>query len=274
MSDLGLGGVLNSTNNQNIIFNNVQIVNNLSINEAPQNLILGHHQSLPNQKLNETNENIGAASISNIKLVNFQPSNSLLNQDNFKNQIREIPTSSVQILTHTGSLLNNLPLNQNLSGISNPTNEINNSTQYQTIHVNNLTNLQGINLPGTPRKNDSYNTNNVSQQYSNFVTTNSVTNPRVGQTNFTNLDNLPNLSNFSQLSNTVYPSVTVASRVPVQSSQIGTGSNILPATKPKAHRPTRKKGETKKCRKVYSIHRKDEWCKACIWKKACTRFPD
>ena len=37
---------------------------------------------------------------------------------------------------------------------------------------------------------------------------------------------------------------------------------------------TRKRGDSKKCRKVYGIEHKDQWCKACIWKKACQRFPD
>ncbi|CAJ1077207.1 zinc finger protein 395b isoform X2 [Xyrichtys novacula] len=34
------------------------------------------------------------------------------------------------------------------------------------------------------------------------------------------------------------------------------------------------RGEAKKCRKVYGIERKDQWCTACRWKKACQRFPD
>ncbi|XP_034018051.1 zinc finger protein 395b isoform X2 [Thalassophryne amazonica] len=34
------------------------------------------------------------------------------------------------------------------------------------------------------------------------------------------------------------------------------------------------RGETKKCRKVYGVERKDQWCTACRWKKACQRFPD
>ena len=36
----------------------------------------------------------------------------------------------------------------------------------------------------------------------------------------------------------------------------------------------RKRGDSKKCRKVFGIENKDKWCKACIWKKACQRFPD
>ncbi|XP_051264585.1 zinc finger protein 395b isoform X2 [Dicentrarchus labrax] len=34
------------------------------------------------------------------------------------------------------------------------------------------------------------------------------------------------------------------------------------------------RGEAKKCRKVYGVERKDQWCTACRWKKACQRFPD
>ncbi|KAF7664338.1 hypothetical protein LDENG_00180490 [Lucifuga dentata] len=34
------------------------------------------------------------------------------------------------------------------------------------------------------------------------------------------------------------------------------------------------RGESKKCRKVYGVERKDQWCTACRWKKACQRFPD
>lgn len=34
------------------------------------------------------------------------------------------------------------------------------------------------------------------------------------------------------------------------------------------------RGEAKKCRKVYGVERRDQWCTACRWKKACQRFPD
>ncbi|XP_036388166.1 zinc finger protein 704-like [Megalops cyprinoides] len=44
------------------------------------------------------------------------------------------------------------------------------------------------------------------------------------------------------------------------------------------HKPftgTRKpRGEAKKCRKVYGMEKKDMWCTACRWKKACQRFTD
>ncbi|XP_022605612.1 zinc finger protein 395-like [Seriola dumerili] len=36
----------------------------------------------------------------------------------------------------------------------------------------------------------------------------------------------------------------------------------------------RVRGEAKKCRKVYGIEHRDQWCTACRWKKACQRFLD
>uniref|UniRef100_UPI003AB063C0 zinc finger protein 395-like n=1 Tax=Centroberyx gerrardi TaxID=166262 RepID=UPI003AB063C0 len=34
------------------------------------------------------------------------------------------------------------------------------------------------------------------------------------------------------------------------------------------------RGEAKKCRKVYGIEHREQWCTACRWKKACQRFID
>ncbi|XP_028257284.1 zinc finger protein 395a isoform X2 [Parambassis ranga] len=34
------------------------------------------------------------------------------------------------------------------------------------------------------------------------------------------------------------------------------------------------RGEAKKCRKVYGIEHREQWCTACRWKKACQRFLD
>ncbi|KAG1943898.1 zinc finger protein 704 [Pimephales promelas] len=43
----------------------------------------------------------------------------------------------------------------------------------------------------------------------------------------------------------------------------------------KAATGTRKpRGEAKKCRKVYGMEKRDLWCTACRWKKACQRFTD
>ncbi|XP_022918975.1 zinc finger protein 395 [Onthophagus taurus] len=38
--------------------------------------------------------------------------------------------------------------------------------------------------------------------------------------------------------------------------------------------PRRARGDSKKCRKVYGMDNKDQWCTQCKWKKACTRFVD
>ncbi|XP_074537381.1 zinc finger protein 704 isoform X1 [Halichoeres trimaculatus] len=44
---------------------------------------------------------------------------------------------------------------------------------------------------------------------------------------------------------------------------------------PKSALGTRKpRGEAKKCRKVYGMEKRDMWCTACRWKKACQRFTD
>ncbi|XP_034127871.1 histone acetyltransferase KAT6A isoform X1 [Drosophila guanche] len=36
----------------------------------------------------------------------------------------------------------------------------------------------------------------------------------------------------------------------------------------------RTRGENKKCRKVYGMEKRDQWCTQCRWKKACSRFGD
>ncbi|XP_008589272.1 PREDICTED: SLC2A4 regulator isoform X2 [Galeopterus variegatus] len=38
--------------------------------------------------------------------------------------------------------------------------------------------------------------------------------------------------------------------------------------------PRKPRGDAKKCRKVYGMDRRDLWCTACRWKKACQRFLD
>lgn len=44
---------------------------------------------------------------------------------------------------------------------------------------------------------------------------------------------------------------------------------------PRNHCTSRRiRGEAKKCRKVYGIEHRDQWCTACRWKKACQRFLD
>ncbi|NWI50257.1 ZN395 protein, partial [Calyptomena viridis] len=52
-------------------------------------------------------------------------------------------------------------------------------------------------------------------------------------------------------------------------------SHLIVASPPRASVGTRKvRGEAKKCRKVYGIEHRDQWCTACRWKKACQRFLD
>ncbi|OXA58169.1 zinc finger protein 704 [Folsomia candida] len=43
---------------------------------------------------------------------------------------------------------------------------------------------------------------------------------------------------------------------------------------PKSSPVRRPRGDTKKCRKVYGMERRENWCTQCRWKKACTRFGD
>nr|XP_020463734.1 SLC2A4 regulator isoform X2 [Monopterus albus] len=65
-------------------------------------------------------------------------------------------------------------------------------------------------------------------------------------------------------------------RQPAASAHTAVNKNhtlITPAAKsaPGARKP---RGEAKKCRKVYGMEKKDMWCTACRWKKACQRFTD
>lgn len=54
-----------------------------------------------------------------------------------------------------------------------------------------------------------------------------------------------------------------------------TKSHALTTPALKSTPGTRKpRGEAKKCRKVYGMEKKDMWCTACRWKKACQRFTD
>ncbi|XP_004529210.1 transcription initiation factor TFIID subunit 1 isoform X2 [Ceratitis capitata] len=78
------------------------------------------------------------------------------------------------------------------------------------------------------------------------------------------------------------PGVTVASahvhqqhtthHAQQQQSQHGTIANTNKLTANSPNRRTR--GENKKCRKVYGMERRDQWCTQCRWKKACSRFGD
>ncbi|XP_058618858.1 zinc finger protein 704 isoform X3 [Onychostoma macrolepis] len=63
-------------------------------------------------------------------------------------------------------------------------------------------------------------------------------------------------------------------RQPVNHTTVSkTHTNSTSTSKPTTG--TRKpRGEAKKCRKVYGMEKRDLWCTACRWKKACQRFTD
>lgn len=67
----------------------------------------------------------------------------------------------------------------------------------------------------------------------------------------------------------VQPLSGAGSFVTSGSSPGSAGSNRSPLS---PNRRTR--GENKKCRKVYGMDHKDQWCTQCKWKKACSRFGD
>ncbi|XP_067901734.1 zinc finger protein 395-like isoform X2 [Heterodontus francisci] len=51
--------------------------------------------------------------------------------------------------------------------------------------------------------------------------------------------------------------------------------HIVFASMPQAlSRGKKVRGEAKKCRKVYGVENRSQWCTACKWKKACQRFHD
>ncbi|XP_076873621.1 zinc finger protein 395b isoform X2 [Brachyhypopomus gauderio] len=61
----------------------------------------------------------------------------------------------------------------------------------------------------------------------------------------------------------------------LQRNSTPTRSHTISASPSRGHCSFRKvRGEAKKCRKVYGVERRDQWCTACRWKKACQRFPD
>ncbi|XP_051954802.1 zinc finger protein 395-like isoform X2 [Xyrauchen texanus] len=61
----------------------------------------------------------------------------------------------------------------------------------------------------------------------------------------------------------------------LQRNSTPTRSQAMSESPSRGHCSFRKgRGEAKKCRKVYGVERRDQWCTACRWKKACQRFPD
>ncbi|XP_071268660.1 zinc finger protein 704-like [Salvelinus alpinus] len=70
-------------------------------------------------------------------------------------------------------------------------------------------------------------------------------------------------------------SVSVGEQWLQQSSATNRLTTLRAASPSLTHCSFRKgRGEAKKCRKVYGVERKEQWCTACRWKKACQRFPD
>ncbi|XP_016348464.1 zinc finger protein 704-like isoform X1 [Sinocyclocheilus anshuiensis] len=65
-------------------------------------------------------------------------------------------------------------------------------------------------------------------------------------------------------------------RQPVNHTTVSkTHTNTTSTSTSKPTTGTRKpRGEAKKCRKVYGMEKRDLWCTACRWKKACQRFTD
>ncbi|XP_045067167.1 zinc finger protein 395 isoform X1 [Coregonus clupeaformis] len=70
-------------------------------------------------------------------------------------------------------------------------------------------------------------------------------------------------------------SVSVGEQWLQQNSATSRLTTVTAASPSRSHCSFRKgRGEAKKCRKVYGVERKEQWCTACRWKKACQRFPD
>nr|XP_015201489.1 PREDICTED: zinc finger protein 395 [Lepisosteus oculatus] len=61
----------------------------------------------------------------------------------------------------------------------------------------------------------------------------------------------------------------------LQQHSVPPRTHAASSSPPRGHSSSRKtRGEAKKCRKVYGIEHRDQWCTACRWKKACQRFLD
>eukprot|EP00096_Caligus_rogercresseyi_P010646 TRINITY_DN3964_c0_g1_i1.p1 TRINITY_DN3964_c0_g1~~TRINITY_DN3964_c0_g1_i1.p1 ORF type:complete len:641 (-),score=149.98 TRINITY_DN3964_c0_g1_i1:1782-3704(-) len=64
---------------------------------------------------------------------------------------------------------------------------------------------------------------------------------------------------------------TTSGSSPHQSKYIRLSPKPLTSSTPRS--PVRRpRGDAKKCRKVYGMEKKEQWCTQCKWKKACTRF--
>ncbi|XP_035158842.1 SLC2A4 regulator isoform X1 [Callithrix jacchus] len=70
----------------------------------------------------------------------------------------------------------------------------------------------------------------------------------------------------------VYQGCLTPAHLEPQPTEVGTCSLALSSRIAVSLRKPR--GDAKKCRKVYGMERRDLWCTACRWKKACQRFLD
>ena len=60
---------------------------------------------------------------------------------------------------------------------------------------------------------------------------------------------------------------------PTTSTNTGSGSST-PRSGGGVGPQGKKPGDGKKCRKIFGVQNKVEWCNACKWKKACVKFTD
>ncbi|TRY54078.1 hypothetical protein DNTS_034501 [Danionella cerebrum] len=63
-------------------------------------------------------------------------------------------------------------------------------------------------------------------------------------------------------------------RQPVNHTTVSKTHTINTATSKPSVGTRKPRGEAKKCRKVYGMEKRELWCTACRWKKACQRFTD
>uniref|UniRef100_A0A7N9CXR7 C2H2-type domain-containing protein n=1 Tax=Macaca fascicularis TaxID=9541 RepID=A0A7N9CXR7_MACFA len=73
-------------------------------------------------------------------------------------------------------------------------------------------------------------------------------------------------------SDRVYQGCLTPARLEPQPTEVGACPPALSSRTGVSLRKPR--GDAKKCRKVYGMERRDLWCTACRWKKACQRFLD
>ncbi|KAA0701443.1 Zinc finger protein 704 [Triplophysa tibetana] len=63
-------------------------------------------------------------------------------------------------------------------------------------------------------------------------------------------------------------------RQPVNNTPVSKTHTSGSSTAKPSNGSRKPRGEAKKCRKVYGMEKRDLWCTACRWKKACQRFTD